>query len=88
MAIMLTRRTRSSREHFVGAINDTGLYTKAASSLTGTSAYWRDVVERIEQMPAETTVHQSFYQTENVQEDERPVVMTTFIEAPPDDTDW
>ncbi len=88
MAIMLTRETHRSRERRVGAVNETGLYSTAAHALTGSSAYWRGVVDYIESVEDDQPVHASFYKVERVEEDERPVVTMAFMEAPPDDTDW
>jgi hypothetical protein len=88
MAIMVRQPSRRTRGRFIGAINDTSLYTKTASELTRTSAYWQDVVANIDRDPLIPTVHSSYYRIENVQEDERSVSRVAYIVAPPDDTDW
>ena len=88
MPIMLARGSNRSRERSMAAINEVDLYAQAASTLTGTSAYWREVVQRVERIAEQRAVHSSFYRVEHVQEDERPIETVSFVEAPPDDTDW
>lgn len=85
MAITFAPGGVGTAKERIGAVNEV-LYQPTVQALTGTSTYWGEIVRRLSDPPA--PMYASFYTVGSVEEDTRPVRVVSFVDAPPDDTDW